>query len=41
MNQLSYEVSCQRFVARGFDFSGDLKRGIAGTISKLRAANGQ
>jgi UDP-glucose 4-epimerase len=39
MNQLSYEVSRQRFAAQGFDFSGDLGRGIAGTISKLRAAN--
>jgi nucleoside-diphosphate-sugar epimerase len=41
MNQLSYEVSCQRFMGQGFEFSGDLTKGIAGTVSKLRAANQQ
>jgi nucleoside-diphosphate-sugar epimerase len=39
MNQLSYEVSCQRFVAEGFVFTGDLRRGIGETIGLLRRAN--
>ena len=36
MNQLSYEVSSQRFLNRGFSFSGDIGRGIGGTMSLLR-----
>jgi len=36
MNQLSYEVSSQRFLNRGFTFSGDIGRGIGGTMSLLR-----
>lgn len=36
MNQLSYHVSDQRFRARGFESHGDLRRGIADTISLLR-----
>jgi UDP-glucose 4-epimerase len=39
MNQLSYEVSSQRFLAQGFVFSGDIRRGIGDTISQLRTAN--
>lgn len=39
MNQLSYEVSCDRFLAEGFTFAGDLRRGIGETISLLRQAN--
>jgi len=39
MNQLSYEVSCQRFLDRGFSFAGDLHRGIGETIALLREAN--
>ena len=39
MNQLSYEVSCDRFKSQGFTFSGDLRRGIGETISLLRQAN--
>jgi UDP-glucose 4-epimerase len=39
MNQLSYEVSSQRFLAQGFIFSGDIRRGIGDTISQLRTAN--
>ena len=39
MNQLSYEVSCQRFRDQGFVFAGDLRRGIGQTISILRGAN--
>lgn len=40
MNQLSYEVSCERFVAKGFNFSGDMRRGISDTFTLLRHANG-
>lgn len=39
MNQLSYEVSCERFKATGFLFSGDLKRGIKETLDLLKNAN--
>jgi len=39
MNSLSYEVSCERFVAEGFRFEGDLRRGIGDTIARLRRAN--
>ncbi len=39
MNQLSYEVSSQRFVSEGFTFAGDLRRGIGQTIGLLRQAN--
>jgi UDP-glucose 4-epimerase len=39
MNQLSYEVSCERFKAEGFIFAGDLRRGIGETIDLLRQAN--
>jgi UDP-glucose 4-epimerase len=39
MNQLSYEVSSQRFASEGFTFLGDLRRGIGETISLLRQAN--
>lgn len=39
MNQLSYEVSCERFRATGFRFSGDLRRGVGETIGLLRQAN--
>jgi UDP-glucose 4-epimerase len=39
MNQLSYEVSCDRFIAEGFTFSGDLRRGVGETIELLRQAN--
>jgi len=41
MNQLSYEVSCERFTSQGYVFCGDLKRGIGETISLLKQANGQ
>ena len=36
MNQLSYEVSCDRFKDKGFNFNGSLRRGIEETISLLR-----
>jgi UDP-glucose 4-epimerase len=39
MNQLSYEVSCQRFLDCGFVLSGDLRRGIGETLALLAAAN--
>lgn len=39
MNQLSYEVSCDRFMSEGFAFAGDLRRGIGETIAILRQAN--
>ncbi|CAN4273524.1 WcaG Nucleoside-diphosphate-sugar epimerases [Methylophilaceae bacterium] len=39
MNQLSYEVSSQRFISEGFTFTGDLRRGIGETISLLTQAN--
>ena len=39
MNQLSYEVSAQRFIDRGFSFTGDLQRGIGETVALLEAAN--
>lgn len=39
MNQLSYEVSSDRFSAAGFQFLGDLNIGIGETIGLLRQAN--
>jgi UDP-glucose 4-epimerase len=39
MNQLSYEVSCNRFNERGFHFAGDIRRGIGETVALLTAAN--
>lgn len=39
MNQLSYEVSSERFISEGFAFAGDLRRGIGETINLLRQSN--
>jgi len=39
MNQLSYEVSCVRFLDHGFAFSGDLRRGVGETVALLETAN--
>lgn len=39
MNQLSYEVSCERFKSKGFIFAGNLQRAIGETIGLLRQAN--
>lgn len=39
MNQLSYDVSCAKFEAKGFAAKGDLAQGIAETIALLRGAN--
>jgi nucleoside-diphosphate-sugar epimerase len=41
MNQLSYEVSCQRIKERGFEFKGDIRQDIAETIALLRQAGGR
>ncbi|MDG1848171.1 MAG: SDR family oxidoreductase, partial [Candidatus Marinimicrobia bacterium] len=39
MNQLSYEVLCERFKAKGFVFSGNLRKGIKETINLIKHAN--
>ncbi len=39
MNQLSYEVSCERFKQQGFNFVGDLHRSISETIALLHQAS--
>ena len=39
MNQLSYEVLCDRFKSKGFVFSGCLKKGIKETIDLLKDSN--
>jgi len=39
MNQLSYEVMCDRFKSKGFVFSGNLRRGIQDTIELIRNSN--
>ena len=39
MNQLSYEVMCDRFKSKGFVFSGNMRRGIKDTIDILRNSN--
>jgi UDP-glucose 4-epimerase len=39
MNQLSYEVMCDRFKSKGFVFSGNMNRGIKETIDVLKHAN--
>ena len=39
MNQLSYEVSSERFTQTGFKFTGDLKRAVGQTLSLLSHAN--
>jgi UDP-glucose 4-epimerase len=39
MNQLSYEVSCERFLSEGFTFAGDLRRGVGESINLIRQAN--
>jgi len=40
MNQLSYEVSCQRAAAAGFTAGGDINEGIKRTIDLLCTGNG-
>jgi UDP-glucose 4-epimerase len=41
MNQFSYRVSSRRFTALGFEFSGQLRRGIGETLRILEAAAGR
>jgi UDP-glucose 4-epimerase len=36
MNQLSYEVACERFEAKGFRFQGKMEEGIKATLELLR-----
>lgn len=39
MNQLSYEVSAERFTSLGFHFNGDLRRGIADSVALLEGTS--
>ena len=39
MNQLSYEVMCDRFKSKGFVFSGSMSRGVLETIDLLKQSN--
>ena len=39
MNQLSYEVSCEKFKNKGFSFGGDLRRAVGQTIGLLQQSN--
>lgn len=39
MNQLSYEVSNQRFKKQGFEFTGSIEESIRDTIQLIRSAN--
>jgi UDP-glucose 4-epimerase len=39
MNQLSYEVSADKFSATGFDFKNELSQGIKNTIALLKNSN--
>jgi len=41
MNQLSYEVMCDRFKSKGFVFSGSMIRGVLETIDLLKQSNNQ
>ncbi len=41
MNQLSYEVLCERFCGKGFKFAGSIARCIDDTIKLLTAAGGR
>lgn len=41
MNQLSYEVTRDRFTATGFDFTGRIEDGIAETVALLGKAGGR
>ena len=40
MNQLSYDVSNEKFKRKGFEYRGDVHNAIAQTISVLRNSNG-
>jgi nucleoside-diphosphate-sugar epimerase len=39
MNQLSYEVSCEKFIKSGFQFTGNLNEGVSDTIKLLKNCN--
>ena len=39
MNQLSYEVSVDKLLKKGFRFSGNIDHGISETISLIKASN--
>ena len=41
MNQLSYEVMCDRFKSKGFVFSGIMIRGVLETIDLLKQSNSE
>ncbi|MDC1066237.1 SDR family oxidoreductase [Candidatus Pseudothioglobus singularis] len=41
MNQLSYEVICDRFKSKGFVFSGSMIRGVLETIDLLKQSNNE
>jgi len=41
LNQHSYNVSCERFMETGFEFTGDLRRGIDETLGALGALGRQ
>ena len=41
MNQLSYEVMCDRFKSKGFVFSGSMIRGVLETIDLLKQSNNE
>lgn len=41
MNQLSYEVSSERLKRAGFQFAGDLRRGICETLDRLANLRGR
>ena len=41
MNQLSYEVICDRFKSKGFVFSGSMIRGVLETIDLLKQSNSE
>ncbi len=40
MNQLSYQVACERFSALGFTFRGRLETGVRETVAQLHKARG-
>jgi hypothetical protein len=41
LNQHSYKVSCKRFMETGFEFRGNLQRGIGETLGALGALGRQ
>ena len=41
MNQLSYEVTAEKITAKGFEFTGDLSRGIKDTLLQLESIRNQ